>query len=563
MFDPNNIRLNQARMEKNRSTHDRYWTEIAALCYPELESFQGGQMKQSPWMRNQVRSVGSHDPYTVEAVQDGVSLFESYVMPRGQRWQKLALGDEELMKDVEVLQWLEKVEIRLFGLRNDPESGFVANIHDSAMSLFTFGPQSLWVDDRYDDYGRWAGLRYESEYIGDIWVERDASGRIIRIHRRIVMTAEQAHIKWGAKAPELVRKAMEGNAKNQQQEFEFLHVIERNTKMDANRIDAAGKPWLGCYYSVSDNAVFDIGGYHSLPRLVSSFRRPGNVTYGRSPAMTALPLIRKCMQIDWDRSLGAELRLLPPLLTADNELDNAVLELRALGVTEGGLNDRGEPLVKEFLTQSDANDAEKLYAEARQLEDKIFFRDMLQLDREYKSHIPAARIEEERSEKGILLAPLSMQEAEWLSPMTAREMTLMARHGMMDDMPDKVKAYLHAQGTLGLKYDNGLTQLQEAGKSAAFLSVAGQIGSLAQFNPQYVEFFNREYPPEKVITELGRIAGIPASMRSTEEERAAFDQQQAQKAQLDQLLAAAPALAGAAKDAAAAGQPMPSGMMGA
>jgi hypothetical protein len=563
VFDPNHIRLNQARMEKNRSTHDRYWAEIAALCYPELESFQGGQMKQSAWLRDQVQTVGSHDPYTVEAVQDGVSLFESYVMPRGQRWQKLELGDEGLMQDVESLQFLERVELRLFGLRNDPESGFVANVHDSAMSLFNFGPQSLWVDDRYDDYGRWAGIRYESEYVGDIWVERDTTGRVIRIHRRIMMTAEQADLKWREKAPMLVRKAMAGNPPNRHQEFEFLHVIERNQAMDPRRIDAAGKPWIGCYYSVSDNMVFETGGYHSLPRLVSSFRRPGNVAYGRSPAMIALPLIRRCMEIDRDRCWGAELRLLPPLLAADNELDGAVLEMRPFGVTEGGLNERGEALIKEFLTQSDATDAKELMGEARQMIDKIFFRDLLQLDREYKSHIPAARIEEERNEKGILLAPLAQQEAEWLSPMTARELTLMARHGMMDDMPDKVKAYLHAQGTLGLKYDNGLTQLQEAGKSAAFLSVAGQIGSLAQFNPQYVEFFNREYPPEKVITELGRIAGIPASMRSTEEERAAFDRQQQQKAQLDQLLAAAPALAGAAKDAASAAQPAPGAMMGA
>ena len=39
-------------------------------------------------------------------------------------------------------------------------------------------------------------------------------------------------------------------------------------------------------------------------------------------------------------------------------------------------------------------------------------------------------------------------------------------------MPPAVGEYLRSAGTLGIRYDNGLTAMQEAGKSAAFLSVA-------------------------------------------------------------------------------------------
>ena len=78
---------------------------------------------------------------------------------------------------------------------------------------------------------------------------------------------------------------------------------------------------------------------------------------------------------------------------------------------------------------------------------------------------------------------------------------------------------------------------------------------MAVFDPSYVERFNREYPPERVIPELGRIAGVPAAMRSTEEERAAMDAEKQRQLQLQQVLAAVPALAGAAKDVAAASAP--------
>lgn len=121
------------------------------------------------------------------------------------------------------------------------------------------------------------------------------------------------------------------------------------------------------------------------------------------------------------------------------------------------------------------------------------------------------------------------------------------------DAPPEVAEYLAWSGGFGIKYDNGLTAMQEAGKSAAFLNLAQQVGLLAQFDPNVVEDFKREYPMSKVVPELGRIAGVPASMRATEEERAAYDAKKAEEAQLQQLIQAAPALAGAAKDAAQAG----------
>lgn len=556
MIDPQAIKDNQARMERDRSSYDAAWGEIARLVYFEFDSHFGGTMRNSNFLRNQLMIGGAHDPYTAMALQDGVSVFESYVMPRGQRWQKLELGDDVLMRSVAVQQWMEKLEIRLFGLRNDPESGFIGAVHESAMSLYSFGPQSMWVDDRWDVYGRWAGLRYESEFIGDIFIERDAAGRILRIHRTLELTAEAALRKWGEKAPRAVTEAMSGANPNPQTPLQFIHVIEPNRRYDAERIDMMGMPWHGCYYSCQDELIFEEGGYRSLPRIVSAWGRPGNARWGRSPSLMVLPLVRMAQQMMLDRTWAAELRLKPPFLTTDDGLDNAVLEIKPHGVTEGGLDDRGNPLVREFLTAADGGDARELTAEMRALIDRAFHRDLLQMNREYKSHIPAARIEEEKAEKGLLLAPLARQEQEWLSPMTQRELALMEQRGLMDDMPGEVNEYLAAYGTLGIRYDNGLSALQEASKSASFLSLAGQVGALAQFDPTYVEDFKREYPSKKVIPELGRIAGVPASMRATDEERGEYDRQKAEAQATEQLLAAVPALAGAAKDAAAASMPL-------
>lgn len=549
MIEPQAIKDNLARMKRNRSSYDTAWGEIAKLVYPALQNHFGSMGRGASFMRNQAPTDAAHDPYTTLALADGVSVFESYVMPRGQRWQQFTLGDEALMADVENQRWLDTFSLRLFTLRNDPRSGFAAAMHLSAVSSFAFGPQSLWVDERWEN-GRWAGISYQSEFIGDIYVERDASGNVMRIYREFQLTAEQAYRKWGESSPAIVRKAMEQTKPQVEAEFTFVHLIEPNGKFDPERGDYRGKPWHSGYYCCDDDAsgLFVAGGYRTLPRIFSSFDGSAQATYGCSPTMIVLPYVRQSQQMMIDRTLGAELRLLPPLLTADDMLDNAVLELRALGVTEGGLDDRGNPLVREFLSNADASDAKELTAELRQMIDQVYYRHLLQVNREYKTHIPAARIEEERAEKGLLLGPLQRMEQEWLDPMTQREISIMDERGLADDMPDAIAEYLGDGGVLNIRYDNGLTALQEASKSAAFLSFAGQVSALAQADPTYVEDFKREYPSHRVLPELGRIAGVPAAMRASEEERAEYDQRKLEQQQLQQLLDAAPALAGAAKD---------------
>lgn len=558
MIDPQAIKENQARMERRRSSYDEAWGQIARMVYPELADGFQGKMAKSQFMRDQARTEGPHDPYTTLALQDGVSVFESHVMPRGQRWQGFEADDDALMRKVENRGWFENVSLRLFKLRNDPQSGFVAGTHESAQSLFAFGPQSMWVDDRWDAYGRWAGISYQSEFIGDIWIERDASGNLLRIHRRIAMTAEQAGRKWHDKVPPMVAKALAPPNANPQSEFTFLHVIEPNRRFDAERIDLAGMAWHAGYYCEQDPdaGLFQEGGYRSLPRIFSCFARTALSLYGRSPTFTVFPYVRQQQTMFGDRMFGAELRLLPPLLTADDELDNAVLELSGLGVTEGGLNERGEPLIREFLTAADATDAKELTAELRAVIDRVFYRDLLQLNREQKTHISATRTEEEKVEKGLLLAPLARQEADWLSPMTQRELAIMEERGLLDDMPGEVAEYLGAGGALSIKYDNGLSALQEASKSAAFLSLAGQVGALAQFDPTYIEKFNREFPPSRVIPALGRIARVSPEMQATDAERAEYDRKQAEEAQRQQMLDAAPVLNDLAKTAAQNGQGM-------
>lgn len=549
MLDDKMVEAAQARMASARAGFDSLRSELADLVLPE----QSGGFNEHFLMQGRVQTDRQMDSYGAQALQDGVTVFNGFVVPGGENRQPIQCADEAIMADVESLRWLEDVEARVARLRNDPKSGFIVAVASAAASLLAFGEQSTWVDIRTDSQGYFEGLSYQCEHVGGVFVERDAAGNPMRVYRSFRLTAEQADRKWSGEVPPKVREALDANPPRPQAELEFVHVIERNPAVKPGRHDAQGKPWVAGYYSRADKAVFKRGGYRSLRRIVSTFGRSPHEDYGRGPAGRVLPELRSSQVIKQDRTLAIEYGLKRPMLAPDDELDQAVIDLAPWGITYGGLDEMGNPRLKPLFDPPDLSGAESLTAEDRAAIDRAFFRDLLQLNRELKTHISATRTLEEIGEKGILLGPLASQDQEWFAPMLDVELDLMAEAGLLDDMPERIRAYIEAGGKLTSVLDNKVRRMVEALAAAGYLRTAEQVASIAQFDPEAAQAFKREYPLSKVIPGLGRSNGIPAKWQATDDEKASFDDEKQQAAQMDQLLQSAPVIADAAKNAAQAG----------
>lgn len=553
-FTDKAIAANQARMESERSGFDAMRGEIADLVLPQSSGYGYGQTIAS---QGRSQTNRQYDEYAALALQDGVSAFEGFVMPRGQKWQRMQALRRALMTNVTVAQWFEAKEDLIFSMRNDPKSGFTDNVHASAESLFAFGEQSMWVDKRFDDFGRFVGLSYQSEQVDGVYCDLDAEGNPMRVHRKFRLTAEQAHLKWGERSPPSVRDAMDPAKAMTRSEFTFIHVIERNTNRMPGRIDHAGMPWRACYYSERDKDgehVFMTGGYRTMRRIVSHFARTSGESYGRGPAGLVLPAIRASQVMMQDRVLATEMNVKPPMLAPDDDLDEAIIALGPFGITYGGLDEQGREQLKPLFGNSiDLNGASELHGEVRQVIDRVFYRDLMQINREMKTHITATRTMEEIGEKGILLSPLARQEGRWFAPMLDVEIDLLWEEGFLDDMPGVLRDEFEGGGGIRVYYDNNLTRMQEANEAAGYLRTAEQIASIAQFDGTVVGMFTREYPMAKVVPALGAVNGIPASWRATDEEKAAQDEQEAMEKAAATMLQAAPVLADAAKSAAQAG----------
>lgn len=548
MIDIKQAKAAQSRMESNRSNVDARRSEIAPLLLDEE-----GNFPTMSRMEGQYSSNRRFDSYPALAMAEGVTGAEDFIVPKGQRWQKLKVPDDAVNDRRVNRVWLEKIEGRLFAMRNDPASGFVWNVHQSMSSLFAFAMQSMWPDLRRDQRGRAIGLSYESEHIDGIYVELDSVGQPYRIHRKFILSAQQAMDKWKAKSPKEVVDAMTGVNQNPDRDFTFVHCIEKNSRLLTGRLDAAGMPWLGGYYlEGGDDNMFETGGYETLPRIVSAYDRGLNQHYGKCPAMFVLPEIRAAQVMKQDRVIGVEQKAKPSILAMDDALDRGIVNLSPYGITYGGLDERGNATMQTWLGDADLSEAKELTQEDRELIDRAFGTHLYQINKEYKTHITAVRTMEEIAEKGVFLGPLARQEDEWFSPMLPRELWLMEQMGLLDDMTPELREYFAQEGGLDVMYDNNLTRMQEASGAVGLLRTGEMVTSLGSIDPEYIEAYKRTYDPKVIVAWLGRNNGIPAMLERSDDDKESFDNDKAMAQQMQEALAAAPVIADAAKNFAQA-----------
>jgi hypothetical protein len=135
---------------------------------------------------------------------------------------------------------------------------------------------------------------------------------------------------------------------------------------------------------------------------------------------------------------------------------------------------------------------------------------------------------------------MGRQQSEMLGPMIEREIDILARSGLLPEMPDELR---EAGGEVDIEYISPLNRAQRAEEGVAILRTLESVTGLAQFDPEVLMVFD----PKKIARELADINGVPAKVLRSDEEIFAIKDQQAQQAQLEQLLQAAPIVANSAK----------------
>ena len=521
-----------ARLVQVRQSYEPVWQQIDERINPTGVQF-GRAAGDSGKGRQHNDKVFDATPGL--ALDRFKAAIHSLVTPRNQQWHGLATPDDDLSEDPEVMRYLQEVTNRLFGARY--RANFDSEVQGCYGAGGKYGSFAMFIGERPGH-----GLYYRSVPIEQSYFAENEYGTIDLFHREWFWTARQAHARWGDKLPSVIKDAAE---RRPDQQFRFLHVVKPRTDADVGRLDHQGMAFVSFYIHVDTRTLVEEGGFRTFPYAVGRYDLVAGDTYGRSPCMTILPDVKMLNEMNRTTIQAAQLALLPPMLAQrDGVLD--ALRLTPGAINYGGVDEQGRALVQPLNMGANLPIGIEMMDQKRSVINDALLQTLFQILID-KPNITATEAMLRAQEKGQLIGPTGSRiESEFLSPMVARELDLLAAAGQLPEMPEQLA---ERGGAYELKFDSPLSRMREADGGVAILRTFEQLAPLAQVaGPAAFKRFNIDASAK----ELARLNGMPAKLLYTDEEMEQIDAQQAEQANLQQILQAAPVAASAAKDLAQA-----------
>lgn len=408
-----------------RSTTATVWEGIRALIFPSGEAMVGketaGLMSHADVLDNTGETA--HDILAASVV--------GTLVPDTIDWQALRAVDEDINTDQECAGWLEDCSRRMMNVFRAPRGGFTACQQEKYADLVSYGTGGSFIAERP---GR--GIVFTSIPLRQLLLSEDDTGWVDEVFRDFELEARVALKRWGFRAGEKVVKAAQ-DPRKQYQKFRFIHQVCERHERDPRQRDAVNMPFSSAYVSVEDKHLIVEGGFQEMPYQVPRWSKRSHEVYGRGPGHKAL---RECRGLQRTMKVtikGAEKRVDPPLMVADDGIlgpvrtgNNAINFFRA-----GAYQD--DP-IRPLLTGGDPSIGEEMMAGQRLRIEAAFLKPFIQMIR--KDRMSATEVLRVSEEGQIVLGPyLGRLKTEDLGPMVERVFGIMLRGGGFRQMPEKLR----------------------------------------------------------------------------------------------------------------------------
>jgi hypothetical protein len=522
-----------------RGTFEGQWEQIAQRVLPSYSgSFTGDTVTQgAPKTEEMV------DATAALALPKFAAAMESMLTPRNSLWHTLVPQDPVLKRNRFVKMYYDDVTQALFRRRYNPNSNFAGQVHEGYMGLGAFGTAPLLVDALDKWYG--GGLRYRAVHLGEVYFLENHQGIVDTAFRRFQLTARQAQQKFVGKPgavgnlPDAILRCLDDPAKLETK-FWFVNCVSPRDDYEPKRADYKGMRFSDCYIAEAGKVTVMERGFNTFPYPISRYMQAPGETYGRSPAMLALPAI-KTLNEQMKTILTQGHRVINPVLLThdDGVLDS--FSLRPGAINPGGVTQEGKLLVHALPTGNLAI-AKEMLTEGRAIINDSFLVTLFQILIE-TPQMTATEVLQRAQEKGALLSPtMGRQQSEFLGPLIERELDVLAQQNMLPPMPAILQ---QAKAEYDTVYSSPLSRAQRAEQATGLMR-------LVDWTKDYIAITQDLRPLDWInwdgaMPDLADIQAVPARWVNDIDQVMAIrgDRQQQQQAQ--QAVEAAPALAGAAK----------------
>jgi hypothetical protein len=524
-----------AQLESQRQNWEPYWADIARRIHPNANVFSRPLFGTSPAERRTEYIFESTSPLSLEGF---AAILQELLFSSSRRWHKLSVPPS-LEDDKESVAYLDAMTDILFQARYSSRSNFAANAGECMKDLGSFGTTSLFVDDAIGSH-----ISYRAVPLQDLYFAVNNEGLVDRVFRKFLFSATQAVEQWGeANLSESVLKAYRTPGQ-EHREFEFMHAVRPRKNPEYRNKTFKGMPLESWYLCVNDRYIVEEGGYHTMPYATSRYTLSPREVYGRSPAMLVLADIKMLNEMS-RTDINASQRAVDPAILLGEEGQR--FSLRPGALNYGMVTDEGKPMAMPFNTDARVDISEEKMQKRREIVNKAFLAGMQDFIREHPD-MPVSNMLQIAQEHGVLLSPvMGRQQNEFLGPIIRRELDILWRARQFDSLGPIPEGLMRAGGLIGIEYTSPLNKAQRAGEGVSIQQAIQQMTPIAEAgHPEVFDIFDTA----ALAREICEISDLPAKVMRSVEQMQALSAQKQQQAQIQGLIAAAPAAAGAAKDLA-------------
>jgi hypothetical protein len=524
------------RLRSERSMLETQWQEIAELMRPMSAEF------------SRTRSMGEK---RMDAVYDSTPLLALDALSSGlwgsvtnsaSRWFEIKARERGLNESHAVKLWTSIVTERLLQAFSEQGQRFYSRSLELYGDLAAFGTGVFYVDEDMASDRIW----FSRIHLAEAFIAENDREVVDTLFRGpFKLTARQAVQKFGAETHPKLREAAE---KDPDQPHEFLHVVLPRDEIDAPR-DRQNRKFASVYIWLDQRHVCRVGGYHEFPFQAPRWSTQSRGVYGDAPGMLALPDVKMLNAQAKVGIVGAQKAVDPPILAADEQGVRG-MRIRPGSIIYNGIDAAGRARYAPLAPSGQLRLGLEYEEQRRQaIKDAFYFTLLLQADR---ANMTATEWLGRQEEKLRLMGPqLGRIQSEFCEPLINRVFSILARRsrpfwqrGEDGVLPLPPPELLDAP-VLEIDYVSPLSVAQKAAKGAAVTRTLQIVAPIVSGRPEVLDNFD--------VDAIARIAadanGMPAEALVDKQLVAQLRDQRAKQAQMAQMVAAAPELAGAAKDA--------------
>lgn len=498
LLNPKDIEARFDKLKSERANWETLWQDIADLMYPRKNTII---TQRSP---GEDRNVQIFDNTGIQALELFAAALHSFLTNPHSEWFELTTGDLALDTRDDVRKFLQLTTRDIHNVINN--SNFQTEVHELYMDMGSFGtsPMAVEEDDEFL-------VRFSTRFLADVCVAENHMGVIDELYFEFKWTARKLVAKYGKeKLPEKVLKAYE---KDTDDLFRVIFCVYPKAYEADQKI---GFNFISKEVLCGENVTLKTQGFHEFPYVVPRFSKASGETYGRSPAMNALPEV-KVLNLMTEITLeGAQKVIDPPLQAPD---DGFILNVNTYpaGITHyrAGSTDRVEPIFNDsrvdFGFEAIKNSQEKVR--------NAFYVNQFQMgDGPSSTARTATEISYKAEENFRFLGPMmGRMQTEFLQPLINRIAMIMMRKGKIKNIP-----LVLSNRKIMARYSSFIARAQRTTEANNVLKFMQAGAPFFQADPRSLNLINSKGS----LKVLARSFGAPQEMFNTEDEIAQIEKQQ-------------------------------------